>query len=111
MGALFVDPGRLSARLVLEEADGLSDGQGGVVEDWQLVASLWGRIEPLRAKAGETASAATAPVSHRITIRYRDDVSHAMRFVHRGRHLLIRTAHDPDETRRYLVCECEESQP
>jgi SPP1 family predicted phage head-tail adaptor len=111
MGALIVDPGRLSARLVLEEADGLSDGQGGVVEDWQMVASLWGRIEPLRAKAGETAGAATASVTHRITIRYRDDVRHAMRFVHRGRHLLIRTARDPDERRCYLVCECEESQP
>ena len=111
MGALVVDPGRLSARLVLEEASGLSDGQGGVIEYWQMVASLWGRIEPLRARARETAGAATAPVTHRVTIRYRDDVRHAMRFVHRGRHLLIRASRDPDETRRYLSCDCEESQP
>lgn len=111
MGALFVDPGRLSARLVLEEASGLSDGQGGVIEDWQMVASLWGRIEPQRSNAGETARTATAPVTHRVTVRYRDDVRHAMRFVHRGRHLRIRASRDPDETRRYLICDCDESQP
>jgi len=111
MGALFVDPGRLSARLVLEDDQSVSDGQGGVVEDWQVVASLWGRIEPLRARARETAGAAAAEVTHRVTIRYREDVSHAMRFVHRGRPLLIRTVSDPDETRRYLICECEESEP
>ena len=111
MGALFVDPGRLSARLVLQEADGAADGQGGVSEDWQQLASVWGRIEPLRARPGEEAGAATAPVTHRITIRYREDVRHAMRFVHRNRNLMIRSSRDPDETRRYLICECEESQP
>ncbi len=111
MGALFVDPGRLSARLMLEAPTELPDGQGGVSESWTPVATLWGRIEPLRAVAREEASAATARITHRVTIRYRDDVLHAMRFVHRGRNLLIRAARDPDEMRRYLVCDCEESQP
>ena len=111
MGALFVDPGQLSARLKLEAPADLSDGQGGVDDGWTPVAELWGRIEPLRAKAGEVAGAATAPVSHRVTIRYRDDVRHAMRFVHRSRGLVIRALRDPDETRRYLICECEESEP
>ena len=111
MGAMVVDPGRLSARLVLETSADLPDGQGGVSESWTPVATLWGRIEPLRAAAREQAGAALAPVTHRVTIRYRDDVSHAMRFVYRNRVLDIRTLRDPDETRRYLVCDCEESQP
>jgi len=111
MGALFVDPGRLSARLALEMSADLSDGQGGLLEDWTVVAELWGRIEALRSKAGEVAGAATAPVTHRVTIRYRDDIRHAMRFVYRDRTLLIRSLRDPDESRRYLVCDCEESQP
>jgi SPP1 family predicted phage head-tail adaptor len=97
--------------VALEKSADLPDGQGGVMEAWELVAHLWARIEPLRAAAGEQAGAATAPISHRVTIRYRDDVRHAMRFVHRGRSLVIRAVRDPDETRRYLVCDCEESQP
>lgn len=111
MGALFVDPGRLKARLVLEAPAELPDGQGGIVEGWTAVASLWGRIEPLRTASIDLAGAEIAPVSHRVTIRYRDDVLHAMRFTHRGRNLVIRGVHDPDETRRYLICNCEETRP
>lgn len=111
MGATIVDPGRLSARLVLEASVGLDDGQGGVSESWTPVATLWGRIEPLRAAAREQAGAEQMPIVHRVTIRYRDDVHHAMRFVYRSRVFDIRTLRDPDETRRYLVCDCEEIQP
>lgn len=109
MGTLLVDPGRLSARLSLETPADLPDGQGGVGDGWDLVAQLWGRIEPLRARPGELADAATSKISHRVTIRHRDDVRHAMRFVHRGRSLVIRAMRDPDESRRYLICECEET--
>lgn len=109
MGALVVDPGRLSARLDLETPRETDDGQGGVTGGWELVASLWARIGPLRGIPGEAAGASIAPVTHRVTIRYRDDVRHAMRFVYRGRELLIRAVRDPDESRRYLVCDCEET--
>jgi head-tail adaptor len=34
-----------------------------------------------------------------------------MRFVFRGRFLMVRTVRDPDESRRYLVCDCEEGAP
>ncbi|VVT18556.1 phage head closure protein [Hoeflea sp. EC-HK425] len=111
MAAMFIDPGRLSARLDLETPADLSDGQGGVTGGWTPVASVWARIEPLRAAPREEASAGTAPITHRVTIRYRDDVRHTMRFVHRGRELLIRAVRDPDESRRYLVCDCEENRP
>ncbi len=111
MGALIVDPGRLSARLDLETPLQTDDGQGGLSGGWELAASLWGRIEPLRGVPGEAAGASIAPVTHRVTIRYRDDVRHAMRFVHRGRALLIRAVRDPDESRRYLICDCEENRP
>ncbi|SOE17470.1 SPP1 family predicted phage head-tail adaptor [Hoeflea halophila] len=111
MGAMVVDPGRLSARLVLETSEGLDDGQGGVSESWTPVATLWGRIEPLRAAAREQAGAVLAPISHRVTIRHRDDIHHAMRFVYGSRVLEIRTLRDPDESRRYLLCDCEECWP
>ena len=108
-GAAFVDPGRLSARLALEAPADAPDGQGGVTEGWTGLATLWGRIEPLRAATDESAAAATAVITHRVTIRYREDVLHAMRFTHRGRALLIRAVRDPDESRRYLLCDCEET--
>lgn len=111
MAGMVIDPGRLNARLTLETPPETDDGQGGIAGDWTFIAALWARIEPLRARPGEAAGASIAPVTHRITIRYRDDVRHAMRFVHRGRALLIRAVRDPDESRRYLVCDCEENRP
>lgn len=109
MAEIQLDPGRLSARLRLEAPPGEDDGQGGANGGWIAVADLWGRVEPRRATPREEAGAAIAPVSHRVTIRYRQDVRHEMRFVFRGRPLLVRAVRDPDETRRYLICECEET--
>ncbi|WP_394690022.1 phage head closure protein [Hoeflea sp.] len=111
MVARVLDPGRLNARLRLETPADADDGQGGVSEGWVAVTELWGRVEPIRAKPGEAGGAAIAPVSHRVTIRYRGDIRHDMRFVHRGRSLKVRAVHDPDESRRYLVCDCEEGGP
>jgi SPP1 family predicted phage head-tail adaptor len=111
MAPMVLDPGRLRSRLRLEAPTDAPDGQGGVTRSWTAVADLWGQIEPLRANPGEEAGAAVAPVSHRVTIRHRDDVRHAMRFVFRQRVLAVRGVRDPDETRRYLVCDCEEATP
>lgn len=103
-----LDPGRLTARLMLEAPDDLDDGQGGVVPGWVAVTSLWGLVEPLTARPGEEANASTVRLTHRVTIRFRDDVTSGMRFGFRGRGLAVRAVRDPDEGRRYLVCECEE---
>jgi SPP1 family predicted phage head-tail adaptor len=109
MAKMWLDPGRLSARLRLESPADETDGQGGVHAEWTAIADIWGRVEPLGATPREEAEAAIAPVRHRVTIRYRSDVRHEMRFVFRGRQLLVRAVRDPDETRRYLICDCEET--
>ncbi len=111
MVAKILDPGRLNARLRLETPADVADGQGGVSEGWVTVTGLWGRVEPLRARPREEAGAAIAPVSHRVTIRHRDGIRQDMRFVFRGRFLMLRAVHDPDESRRYLICDCEERAP
>lgn len=112
MARLFLDPGQLNARLRIEMAAGISDGQGGVDEGggWLPVADVWGQVEPVRAIPAEEAGAVVAPVRHRVTIRHRGDVQSAMRFVYRGRSLRIYGVRDPDESRRYLVCDCEEGE-
>jgi SPP1 family predicted phage head-tail adaptor len=74
MAAKVLDPGRLNARLRLETPADAADGQGGVSEGWITVTDLWGRVEPVARKAREEAGAAIAPVSHRVTIRHREDV-------------------------------------
>lgn len=108
MGSIIVDPGQLSARLDLEMRHDAGDGQGGVVPDFALVTSLWARIEPVSVSGEEQADAEMFTVTHRIWIRFREDVAAGMRFRKGTRLFTVRAFHDPDETRRYLVCRCAE---
>lgn len=108
MARLFLDPGQFTARLDLEAPTEVSDGQGGVTVTFGLVASLWALIEPTSMERQEFASQNRAVVTHRITMRFRSDVTVAQRF-RKGAHIFeILSFQDPDETGRYLVCLCAE---
>ena len=108
MRPLVLDPGQMSARLDLEMRDDAGDGQGGIVPGFAPVTSLWARIEPVSVNEEERADANVFTVTHRIWIRFRDDVQAGMRFRKGARVFTVRAFHDPGETRRYLVCRCTE---
>lgn len=108
MGIITIDPGQMTARLELEMRDDVSDGQGGVLPGFAPVTALWARIEPVSIGEEERADAEVFTVTHRIWIRFRDDLAAGMRFRKGTRIFTVRAFHDPDETRRYLVCRCVE---
>ncbi|MGK6315247.1 phage head closure protein [Neorhizobium sp. DT-125] len=105
---VFFDPGQMTARLDLEAPQAMPDGQGGAVVTWQVATSLWARIEPVSFVTTEEAAAGSGRISHRIWIRFREDIVAGQRFRKVARVFMVRLARDPDETRRYLVCQCEE---
>ena len=111
MRRTFKDPGWLDARLTLEVASEVADGQGGATINWVSVTGLWGAIEPVSVRPGEEAAIAAATLTHRVTIRARDDVLRGMRFSWQGRVLLIEAVSDPDESGAYLTCLCREMAP
>ncbi|PTM98659.1 SPP1 family predicted phage head-tail adaptor [Mycoplana dimorpha] len=47
-------------------------------------------------------------VTHRIWLRHRSDLQSGMRLRKGARVFDLKTFRDPDETGRYLICECEE---
>ena len=108
MPVVFFDPGQMTARLDLEVPQAMADGQGGAVVDWTVAASLWARIEPVSTVIAEQASADRARITHRVWVRFRGDVAAGQRFRKGARVFWVRLVRDPDETRRYLVCQCEE---
>ncbi len=105
---VFFDPGSMTARLDLQAPQAVPDGQGGATVTWEVMASLWARIEPVSFVVEEQAAGEGGTISHRIWVRFREDVSAGQRFRKGTRTFLVRLVHDPDETRRYLVCQCEE---
>jgi SPP1 family predicted phage head-tail adaptor len=104
----FIDPGLFRHETALESVSLTPDAMGGHTETWTEIATVFARIEPVGAEsrfgAGQTRETAT----HRFTIRFREDAASGMRFTRSGRIFEILTVHDPDETRRYLVCRTRE---
>lgn len=108
MRAEFIDPGAFRHELSLEAAALTPDGAGGHIESWSEVATLFARVEPVSATSRFGADQTLETVSHRITLRHREGIASGMRLRLRGRVFSILTVHDPDETRRYLVCRARE---
>lgn len=104
----FIDPGMLRTPLDLQTRTDVSDKQGGVISSWSTVATLFGNVEPISAKREVRGRAREANISHKIIIRYREDIKNDMRFLRNDREILIHSVHDLDETSRYLICHCEE---
>jgi SPP1 family predicted phage head-tail adaptor len=104
MPLTFFDAGQLTARLDLESAVDVPDGQGGVTESHAIAASLWAKIEPVSADIAELGHVERQAVTHRIWIRHTDVAQPGMRFRKGSRLFTIRTIHDPDESGRYLIC-------
>jgi SPP1 family predicted phage head-tail adaptor len=100
--------GKLRHRLTLEAPSRTADDGGGGVLTWAAIADLWGAIEVASGGERVTADRLSGTTQPVVTIRYRDDVTAAMRFLSGDRRLLIRAVLDPDGTRRFLRCLCEE---
>lgn len=98
-----IDPGQLRTEFALEQATPVADAMGGHVEQWDEVAIVFGRIEPVGAAMRFGAGQALETVTHRVTIRHRDGISSGMRLRKGARRFAIVSIHDPGESGRYLV--------
>jgi len=103
--------GRLRQRVTIQERTVSQDALGQVVETWSALAAnvpadvrMAGGMERFSNAIDQT----VATVTHRVRLRYRDDVTPLNRILHGSRVLDIQSAVDPDGRRRELVCFCVE---
>lgn len=84
-----MNAGNLDQPVTIEAPPATRDGFGDRTGSWTTFASVWAQAQPLRGRelfaAGTTQSEATV----RFRIRYRDDVTSAMRVVWRGKSYAI----------------------
>ena len=98
--------GALRHRLSLESATRTSDGGGGAVVTWSLIAQLWGDIAPATGAENVVAESINGHVSHVVHMRYRNDIAPAMRLRFGPRILEILAVFDSDGRGRFLQCRC-----
>lgn len=99
----------LRHRLKIETLSQSSDGQGGYIESWSELATVWGKLEPVSTSERLYAKKIEYQRSHKCVIRYRNDVTQTMRIVFDNRYFQIKSVHSPDERRAYLFLDLEEN--
>src|SRR3712207_2166348 len=92
-----VSIGARGHRFVLEVPLESPDGFGGVIRTYAAGPQVWGAIELLRGDERVRAGRPEQAVTHRVTLRYRDGVTAAMRLVRGLRRFAIRSAADRSE--------------
>jgi SPP1 family predicted phage head-tail adaptor len=102
------NPALLSRRLALEAPVDSADGAGGVVRSFEAVATLWAEVTPVSAARALEADRLGARITHRIGIRFADDITTRHRFREGARIFRIVSVRDRDGRKRFLQIEAEE---
>lgn len=79
-----VAAGALRHRVLIQKQTAIRDDDGVSHTTWSDVATVWASVEPLSAREFIQSGQEQAPVTARITIRYRADMEASMRILHRG---------------------------
>ena len=85
-----------------------TDPQWGSTPQWTPAGTIWAHVIPVSATERAANGGVQSAVSHRITIRFRDDVTSKHRLVYRGRVLELTGVFDPDGRRRELNIDARE---
>ena len=101
--------GRLRHRLKLQEATETRDGHGGITRGWVTYSVRWASVEPLRGQELFAAQQINAEITHRVRLRYCDDLTASHRLVFGSRSLNILSILNPEERNRELEVMCKEA--
>lgn len=99
---------RMNRRVTLQRVSQTSDGQGGFTDVWVDVAGLWAAIEPLSGFEKLQAMQMQTPMTHKVTMRYRADVSTKDRLAYGSRLFHIKEALNLEENGYFLRLKCVE---
>ncbi len=100
--------GELRARLTLEEEVRLTDEGGGAEGSWTEVTELWAGIRTLTGAEKFESDQISGTLTHEIEIRYRKNITPAMRFRTGEKSFFIFAVFDPTGRANRLTCLCEE---
>ena len=99
---------RLNKRVDIEKSVQIADGGGGFTESWQIFATVWASIEPLRGREDYDNSRIHGRTNYRIVIRYMPGIETKMRVNLKGRVFNINAVMNIDEANEMLELLAEE---
>lgn len=111
MSAAIAAIAPMRSRLTLETPVDVTDDNGGVTRSYAAYATLWGTITPARANDRFVAERMEQSITHMIRLRFRPDITGAMRLRLGVRVFIIHGVEDVAERHRFTLCSCEEIRP
>ncbi len=106
----LLDIAELRHRITFQRVAQVSDGMGGFTTTWNNIATVWAKVEPVTASERIYSERLETQRSHKVKIRYRDDITTDMRFTFKSRVFQIHGVHSPDERNGYTFIDAEENQ-
>ncbi len=103
-----IDAGSFNRQLSVENKIEIADGCGGFSRQFQAICTVWAKVSPASARRLERADNAVLQITHIVTLRFNKNIETGSRVVTGSRKFLVLSKRDLDETRRYMVCECQE---
>ena len=100
--------GDLRKRVTLQTESSVSDNAGGYTLSWADVATVWADIVPTSMSEVIMAQRLEGHVTHRVTIRYRSDITADMRVMYGARIFNVRGYMNKDENNRWIELLVEE---
>lgn len=103
----------LRNRITIQEPIEVNDGRGGQTTNWQDLATaptVWAKIDPVSARELFFAEKLEDRISHRITIRHREDLRAEMRIQFKSRIFQIKTIRHILERLDFTIIEAVEGE-
>lgn len=103
--------GRLRHRITIQEPVESSDGMGGVTTTWNTFATIWANIRPLRGREYIAAQQTQSGITHKIEIRYLENLTPKKRVKWNSRYFDIESVLDVFERNKQMDLMCVETFP
>lgn len=101
--------GKLNRRLTFQRLEAKEDEMGQDKSSWQDYKTVWGSVKPYKSSEYNFMGKLKPEVSHRIYVRFRNDITADMRIKYHGRIFTIEgTPLDIDERHELLEIQCRE---
>lgn len=100
--------GQLRHRVTLETETKTQSSSGALTSTWATLDKVWAQIEPMSSRELMEASQRGTNETHKVTLRYRDDLTTKERVKFGTRVLNIGSLVNVGERNRTLVLMCEE---
>lgn len=103
-----IEAGRLTEYVSLQRATNTQDDTGAVTRTWSTFAFVWAQIDTLSERERLVAAQLVVDATHRVIIRYDDQITPVDRVLWGTRVLDVSGVLDPGQRHELLVLECQE---